>query len=155
MKVRDVMVRDVKFCSPDMNLAAVTKILWKDAVGTLPVVENGRVLGIITDRDICIALGIRNTKAAETLVSSVVLPKVFYCAPEDDIHSALNTMSAQKVRRLPVIDSKGLLQGILCLDDIVQFAEERAADLTYLDVVETMKSICQHPDLLKTLAVAR
>lgn len=155
MRVRDVMVRNVKFCSPEANLAAVTEKFWKDGCGTLPVVENGRVLGIITDRDICIALGTRNQKAADVLVKDVALPKLFYCSPEDDIHAALKIMSAQKVRRLPVIDNKSALQGILCLDDIVLFAEEKAADLTYFDVVETMKSICEHGEMLKTLAVAR
>ena len=71
MRVRDVMVRDVKFCSPKLNLAAVAEILWKQGCGTLPVVEDGRVLGMVTDRDICIALGTRNAKAAETLVKDV------------------------------------------------------------------------------------
>ncbi|HEV2691231.1 MAG TPA: CBS domain-containing protein [Bryobacteraceae bacterium] len=155
MRVRDVMVKSVKFCSPEANLAAVTEKLWKEGCGTLPVVENGRVLGIITDRDICIALGTRNQKAADVLVKDVALPKLFYCTPEDDIHTALKTMSAQKVRRLPVIDKAGVLQGILCLDDVVLFAEEKAADLTYFDVVETMKSICEHGEMLKTLAIAR
>ncbi|HYL73474.1 MAG TPA: CBS domain-containing protein [Bryobacteraceae bacterium] len=155
MRVRDVMVRNVKFCSPEANLAAVTEKLWKEGCGTLPVVENGRVLGIVTDRDICIALGTRNRKAADVLVKDVTLPKLFFCSPDDDIHAALKTMSAQKVRRLPVIDNKGALQGILCLDDIVLFAEEKAADLTYFDVVQTMKSICEHGEMLKTLAVAR
>jgi len=155
MRVRDVMVRNVKFCSPEANLAAVAEKFWKDGCGTLPVVEDRRVLGIITDRDICIALGTRNQKAAEVLVKDVALPKLFYCSPEDDIHAALKTMSAQKVRRLPVIDTNGALQGILCLDDIVLFAEEKAADLTYFDVVETMKSICEHGEMLKSLAVSR
>ena len=155
MKVRDVMVKDVKFCSPKLNLAAAAEILWKQGCGSLPVVENGRVLGIVTDRDICIALGTRNAKAAETLIKDVTLPKLFYCAPEDDIHAALRTMSAQKIRRLPVIDGKGILQGILCLDDIVLFAEEKAGELTYLDVVETLKAICEHTTAFKGLAVAR
>ncbi len=155
MRVRDVMVRNVKFCSSEANLAAVTEKFWKDGCGTLPVVENGRVLGIITDRDICIALGTRNQKAADVLVKDVALPKLFYCTPEDDIHAALKIMSAQKVRRLPVIGRNGALEGILCLDDIVLFAEEKAADLTYFDVVETLKSICDHSEMLKTLAVAR
>ena len=149
------MVKDAKFCSPKLNLAAVAEVLWKQGCGTLPVVENGRVLGMITDRDICIALGTRNAKAAETLVKDVTLPKLFYCAPEDDIHTALRTMAAQKVRRLPVIDSEGVLEGILCLDDIVLFAEEKAGELTYFDVVETLKSICEHTTALKVLAVAR
>jgi CBS domain-containing protein len=155
MEVRDVMVKDVKFCGPKLNLAAVAEILWNQGCGTLPVVENGRVLGVITDRDICIALGTRNAKAAETLVKDVTLPKLFYCAPEDDIHTALRTMAAQKVRRLPVIDSKGILEGILCLDDIVLFAEEKGAELTYFEVVETLKAICEHTTAIKAVAVAR
>jgi len=153
MKVSEAMVKDVKFCTPKMNLAAVAEILWKQGCGTLPVVENGRVLGMITDRDICIALGTRNVKAADTLVKDVTLPKVFYCAPEDDIRASLHTMAAQKVRRLPVIDAKGTLAGILCLDDIVLFAEEKDADLTSLDVVETLKAICEHTSAFKGLAV--
>jgi len=64
-------------------------------------------------------------------------------------------MRAQKIRRLPVLDSKGTLQGILCLDDIVLFAEEKAAELTYADVVETLQSICEHPSVARILAVAR
>jgi CBS domain-containing protein len=155
MKVQDVMVKDVKVCNPIMNLAAVAEILWKESCGTLPVVENGRVLGIVTDRDICIALGTRNVLAGDTLVKDVAPPKLFYCAPEDDIHAALKTMGAQKVRRLPVIDSEGTLEGILCLDDIVLHAKEKAADLTYFDVVETLKAICGHERANLALAVAR
>jgi CBS domain-containing protein len=155
MKVRDVMVKEVRFCTPKMNLAAAAEILWKAGVGALPVVEEGRVLGIITDRDISIALGTRNAKAAEVFVKEVALPKVFYCAAEDDIHVALGTMKAQKVRRLPVIDNKGALLGILCLDDIVLYAEEKAAALTYADVIETLQAICEHAAADRVLAVAR
>lgn len=144
MKVRDIMVKDVKVCSPLTNLAAVAEKLWTAGCGTLPVVEGGRVLGMITDRDICIALGTRDLKPADTLVKDIAFPKMFSCAPGDDIHAALKTMAAQKVRRLPVIDSKGTLQGILCLDDVVLFAEEPPAELTYFDVVDTLKSICGH-----------
>lgn len=154
MKVRDVMVKDVKFCSPKMNLAAVAEILWKESCGTLPVVENGRIFGMITDRDICIALGTRDARPSDTLVKDVSLPKVFYCAPEEDIHAALQTMAAQKVRRLPVIDATGALIGILCLDDIVLFASEKGGELSYFDVVETLKAICEHTSAFTGLAVA-
>ena len=99
MKVRDVMIRNVKFCTPEMNLAAATEILWKAGCGTLPVVENGRVLGMITDRDIAIALGTRNVKASEAVVREVSLPKSFYTTTADDIHVALQAMGAQKVRQ--------------------------------------------------------
>ena len=152
MKVRDLMIKNVKFCSPELNLAAAAEILWKAGCGTLPVVENGRVLGMITDRDIAIALGTRNLKASEAVVRDVSLPKLFYCASNDDIHVALQTMGAQKVRRLPVIDNKGGLEGILCLDDIVLLAEEKG-ELSYADVIETYKSICEHTSALREISV--
>jgi CBS domain-containing protein len=156
MKVQDVMVRGVRFCNPDTNLATVAKIFWEQGCGALPIVENGRAIGIITDRDVSIALGTRNAKAGETFVREVALPKVFFCLAHDDIHTALNTMRAQQVRRLPVVDNEGVLVGILSLDDIVLFAEEKpAAELTYTDVIDTMKAIYEHPDQARVLAVAQ
>jgi len=150
MKVQDVMIHNVRFCNPDMNLAAVAEILWKAGCGTLPVVENNRVIGMITDRDISIALGTRNVRPSEAIVRDVSLPKLFYATAGEDIHIALQTMAAQKVRRLPVVDSTGVLEGILCLDDIVLFAEEKGG-LTYGDVVDTLKSICEHTTALKAV----
>ena len=64
MEVRDIMVQDVRSCHPDNNLAQVAEIMWKGGCGALPVVdESGRLLSMITDRDICIALGTRNLRA--------------------------------------------------------------------------------------------
>lgn len=150
MKVRDALIQNVRFCKPDANLAAVSEILWKAGCGSLPVVENGRVIGMITDRDIAIALGTRNVRPSEVSVRDVSLPKLFYATADEDIHIALRTMGAQKVRRLPVVDSKGVLEGILCLDDIVLFAEE-GGDLSYGDVIDTLKSICEHTAALKAV----
>jgi CBS domain-containing protein len=156
MNVQDAMVKGVRFCSPDTNLAAVTQIFWEQGCGALPVVENGRVIGMITDRDVSIALGTRNGKAGETLVRDVALPKVFFCLPLDDIHTALSTMRAQQVRRLPVVDNEGSLVGILSLDDLVLLAGDKITDaLTYTDVVDTMKSIYEDPAAARALAVSR
>jgi CBS domain-containing protein len=155
MNVQDVMVKSARFCSPETNLATVAKIFWENGCGALPVVENGRVIGMVTDRDISIALGTRNAKAGDTLVRDVTLPKVFFGHPQDDIHTALSTMRAQQVRRLPVVDHEGALAGILSLDDLVLLAGDKTTDaLTYTDVVDTMKSIYEHPALARALAVA-
>jgi len=151
MKIQDVMINNVRFCSPEMNLATVAEILWKAGCGTLPVVENGRVVGMITDRDIAIALGTRNVKASETIVRDVSLPKLFSTTAGEDVHAALRTMGVQKVRRLPVVDSKGALEGIVCLDDIVLFAQERGV-LSYSDVVTTLKAICEHTSAVQAVA---
>jgi CBS domain-containing protein len=156
MKVQDVMVKGVRCCKPDTNLAAVTQIFWEQGCGALPVVENGRVIGMITDRDVSIALGTRNAKAGDTFVREVALPKVFFCLPQDDIHTALNTMRAQQVRRLPVVDHEGALNGILSLDDLVLDAGDKITDkLTYTDVVDTLKSIYEHPAPARALAVTQ
>jgi CBS domain-containing protein len=154
MKVQDVMVKGVRFCSPDTNLATVARVFWEYGCGALPVVENGRAIGMITDRDVSIALGTRNAKASETYVRDVILPKVFFCLPEDNVHAALNVMRAQQIRRLPVVDAQGALVGILSLDDIVLFAQEHpTGELTYADVVDTLKAIYEHPDQARVLAV--
>jgi len=145
MRVCDVMVTDVKICNPGTNLAVVSEIFWSQGCGTLPVVEDGRVVGMLTDRDVAIALGTRNARAAETLVRDVALPKqVFFCDRDDDIHKALQTMQTHRVRRLPVIDKDGGLRGILCLNDLLERARETRGDLTYEDVIVTMREICSH-----------
>ena len=76
-------------------------------------------------------------------MSEVIPQKVFACAPKDDIHVALKTMQEQKIRRLPVTSKDGKLKGILCLNDVALNSEQRDA-LTYADVVETLKAICEH-----------
>lgn len=156
MKVQDIMVKGVRYCTPETNLGTVTEVFWEQGCGALPVVENGRAIGMITDRDVSIALGTRNAKAGDTLVRDVTLPKVFFCLPQDDIHVALDTMRAQQVRRLPVVDHAGALTGILSLDDIVLFAGEKPTDeLTYAEVVDTMKSIYERPAPARALAIAQ
>ena len=149
MKVRDIMNKTPKSCDRSANLAAITEAIWTNDCGTLPVVdETGKVVGMITDRDICVALGTRNQRASEVTVGEVLSQELFACAPDDEIHTALETMKAQRIRRLPVLDQAGRLQGILCLNDLALHAEKQTGKkvpaLSYEDVVETLKAICEH-----------
>jgi CBS domain-containing protein len=110
--------------------------------------DAGQVIGMITDRDIAIAAATKGRLASEIGVKEVISGNLFSCALEEDIKSALKTMRAAKVRRLPVVNQDGLLQGILCMNDIVLRAEEtkgrRVPALSYEDVVSTYKAICEH-----------
>lgn len=156
MKVADVMMRTPASCTAVTNLAAAVEILWQRNCGMLPVVgHEGRVTGVITDRDICIALGTRNRPAAEITVAEVQPAKLFACKADDDIHSALAIMSGAKVRRLPVLDGDGKLQGILSFDDVVLHAISggigRIPELSSNEVIEYMKRVYQP----KLPAVAR
>jgi CBS-domain-containing membrane protein len=145
MKVLDIMTRNVKFCGPDTNLAEATEILWRNDCGALPVLDSGReLIGLVTDRDICIALGTRNCRASELDVRQVAMKPVFTCTPNNDVHDALQTMRQHQVRRVPVVGEDGKLKGILCLDEIVLHAEQaRGPGILYEDVVNTMKAICE------------
>jgi CBS domain-containing protein len=120
MFVQDVMVQNVKVCRPEENLATVAGRLWDERCGALPVVdERNRVLSMITDRDIAIALGTRDVKASAVKVGQVSLPRVFTCGPKEEVHHALRTMVSQNVRRLPVVDVTDRLLGILSIDDLL------------------------------------
>jgi hypothetical protein len=88
MRVQDVMTKSVAFCHPDANLATVTAQMWEHSCGQLPVVDNaGKVAAVITDRDICIALGTRNQRAAEVNVSDVICRAPVLCKASDDLRS--------------------------------------------------------------------
>jgi CBS domain-containing protein len=145
VKVQDMMVTDVKSCSTNTNLAEAARIMWSADCGALPVLGgNGKVAGVITDRDIAMAMGTRNQPPSALTVFDVKPnPRELYtCVPEDDIHDALRTMRQQGIRRLPVVNS-GELRGMLCLNEITLKASKRG-DISFDDVVDTLKAIAEH-----------
>jgi CBS-domain-containing membrane protein len=120
--------------------------MWNRNCGILPVVNNeSKVIGVITDRDICIALGTRNRLAGEITVNEVFTRRLFACKPEDDIRMALATMAQERVRRLPVVDDEGKLFGILSMDDVVLHAQGsgygRTPELSYENAAVTLKRL--------------
>jgi CBS domain-containing protein len=143
-------------CGLGTNLGAAIEILWNRNCGILPVVNaENQVVGVVTDRDLCIALGTRNRLPGEIAVADVVSGKLFSCKPDDEIQSALATMAQQQVRRLPVIDAEGKLKGILSMDDVTLHAESRTSgkhpELSFDDVTVTLKKLyAPHlPELVK------
>lgn len=147
MKIRDVMTKRTVFCQPDTTLSAAAESMWKSGCGFLPVIgEGGNVIGVITDRDISIALGSRSSRPSEVKVQDVMGPKLFTCTAEDSVHTALRTMQVEGLRRLPVIDSEGALVGVISIDDLALQAREqtRRADICYEDVEDTYKAISRH-----------
>lgn len=149
MKVREVMNPNAKVCTLTDNLSAAAGLMWENDCGVLPVVaEGGKVVGLITDRDICMAANLQNRNLSNIAVEAVISGKIFACKPDDDIHNALKTMQENKVRRLAVVTADGKLEGILSMNDVVLKAEEakekKAPELSYADVVKTYQSICQH-----------
>lgn len=146
MKVKDAMVKDVSVCTPGENLAEVAATMWEARCGALPVLdEEGDVVSMITDRDVCIALGTRNARAAELCVKDVSLPRVFTCNENDNVREALRTMISQNVRRLPVLSDRKKLTGILSIDDVLRWSKERAgaAGVSYAEIVAALKIVLE------------
>lgn len=148
MKVKDIMTKDVQACGPDTNLAEVAKMMWELDCGVLPVVNGeGKVIGMITDRDICIA-ATKHRLASEIVAWESISGKLYACKPDDDITSALKTMGAERVRRLPVINDNGTLQGVLSVNDLILHARTapvgKISAVSYDEVMNALKEICRH-----------
>ena len=146
MTVRDLANFDVKVCGPDTDLASAAKIMWDCDCGVVPVVnEERRVLGIVTDRDICIAAATRATKPSDIRVRDVMSEAVASCNANDDVRTALSVMKQRRVRRLPVLDAQGRLAGILSVNDLVMRADCRSgADVSGQAFLDTFRAICAH-----------
>lgn len=144
MKVRDVMTKHPKCCGLDTNLAAATELMWAADCGALPVVQDGKLAGIITDRDICMALGTRNRPASEIAVKDVVTSEVQTCTSDEDVHGAMAAMRRVKVHRVPVVSDEGKLEGILALNDLVLAAERKHGEIDYEEVMNTVKAVSEH-----------
>jgi len=142
MKVKDLMTPDVKRCSPETNLAAAAKIMWEGDCGAVPVTdERDHVVGVITDRDICIAAATRPRSEAEIPVWDVISKAVYTCAPGDDIRAALETMKLRKIRRLPVVEQGGRLVGIVSIHDIAVQARNKSGDVSPDSVLDAFIAI--------------
>jgi CBS domain-containing protein len=149
MKVKEILTANPKVCTRTTNLAEAASFMWDYDCGILPVVgDEGKVVGLITDRDICIAGATKNRNLSNIAVEETMTGKVYSCAPEDDVYKALDTMRQRKVRRLPVIAPDGTLEGILSLNDVTLSAKETADSkvpgILFRDIVETYKAVCAH-----------
>lgn len=147
MKVQDIMTADVETCSPDSDLGAAATTMWKRDCGSVPVVDNARkVIGMITDRDICMAVATRNKLASAIKVSEVISGKVFACSPDDDVRDALETMQSAQLRRLPVVDDDGVLHGILSINDVVLHSKKGRSKkhVSHRDAMATLKVLSEH-----------
>jgi len=149
MKVRDLMTKTVACCHPETSLASAGALMWENDCGVLPVIdESGKAAGVLTDRDICIALSTRNRPPSDITAGEVAASRTLTCGADDDVHAALETMRREKVHRLPVVNRAGTVEGILSMNDIVLRAEKadgkRQPEVSYEDVVTTFQALSAH-----------
>jgi CBS domain-containing protein len=126
MRVVDAMTRDVRVANPDQNLIDAARMMAECDAGVLPVGENDRLVGMITDRDIVIR-ALAQGKTVDTKVREVMSGEVKYCFEEDDVDEVARNMGDLQVRRLPVLNKDKRLTGILSLGDIANTNETHSA----------------------------
>jgi CBS domain-containing protein len=153
VKIKDIMTGEPRTCSLETNLAAAAALMLAGDCGILPVVDDGTLVGVVTDRDMYIALATRNTRASDITVREVVQAPVYTCGPDDDVQAALETMRQHGVRRLPVEGFGGTVMGIVSMNDIVLAAGARKP-IREAEVVGTLQAICAHHHPTPHIAVA-
>ena len=147
MTVKELQTSNVKTVSSDTDLAVVAKLMWEGDCGAVPVVTDDRkVIGMITDRDICIAAATRAKPPAEIRAGEVITNHgVHAVKPDDDVRVAMRTMRKHKVRRLPVVDREQRLTGIVSINDLAIAASPSQADsVPAQEFLETFQAICAH-----------
>jgi CBS domain-containing protein len=123
MKVADVMTPEVRECTIHDSLNAAARIMWDHDCGCAPVIDaHGRLVGIVTDRDICMAAYTQGLPLEAIPVQRVMSAKVVSCGRGDDLEAAHRLMRTHEIHRLPVVDSRGRLAGLLSLSDLVTHA---------------------------------
>jgi CBS domain-containing protein len=146
-RVEDVMQREPVVATPAMTLDQAGQKMAVVDCGFLPVIdEAGKVVGVLTDRDVCLALTSRNRRPIEVEVRQVMSGSVAYSRAEDELSAALALMAERKVRRLPVLDAADGLVGILSVDDVLLEARHdgEAGHPSYEEVASTLQTICRH-----------
>ena len=128
MQVRDVMTHGVECIPPDATLQEAAQRMEALDVGPLPVSEDGRLVGMLTDRDITVRATARGLDPKTTTVRQVLTPRVLYCFEDQDVEDAARLMEAQQVRRLVVLSGDKWLVGIVSLGDLaVETGDEHLA----------------------------
>lgn len=152
LEVGDLMTRNVVSVRASEPLSAAARLLWDHDCGAIPVLEEEgeRVVGMVTDRDICMAAWSRNLAPSLIVTSEAMSHGLVYCSPTDSIETAESIMRSRKVRRLPVLDADGRMVGILSFTDIARVARQPSAaragfDISTAHVVDTLNMITTGP----------
>lgn len=138
MRVKDIMTTDVKFIHPTTKIQEAAQIMRDKDIGALPVGENDRLLGIITDRDIVVRALTRNIDIQETTVEKAMSSQCLYCFEEDSLEDLSKNMGRNQVRRLPVLNREKRLVGIVSLGDLSQTGSKEATGMALAAISQKM-----------------
>jgi CBS domain-containing protein len=146
MNIDKVMTRDVCACAPSDTLNRAAQIMWEADCGVLPVVdEQRRVVGVVTDRDICMASYTQGVPLWGASVSTAMSKELFTCSPEDAVGDVERLMKEKQIRRVPVVGGSGELLGIATLGDLARCSQSSRLQKAVggLAITKTLAAICE------------
>ena len=133
-RCREIMTSDVKTANREMSLQETAVLLRDGDMGAMPVVEDNKLVGIVTDRDIVVR-AIAEGKSADTQIDEVMTTEIFSVKPDDFVFEAIRLMGDKQVRRIPVVNENGELAGIIAIADVaLEMEDER-------EIAETLEEI--------------
>lgn len=134
IRCREIMTSNVRTASRDMSLREVAVMMRDGDMGSIPVVEDGKLVGIVTDRDIVVR-AIAEGKDASSKIGDAMTTEIYSVRPDDFVFEAIRLMGDKQVRRMPVVDDDGNLAGIIAMADIaLEMEDER-------EIAETLEEI--------------
>jgi CBS domain-containing protein len=122
--IKEVMTRDVRACEPNATVVEAAKVMAQEDVGPIPIVEDGRLVGIVTDRDIVVRVVAEGRDPNATKVSEIASTELVTVSPDDDLDEALKLLAERQIRRLPVVEGDRLV-GIVAQADIARLGKDK------------------------------
>jgi len=127
MKVGSSMHKGVEWVSPDTPVRILANVMREQDIGAIPIGENDRLIGMVTDRDVAVRAVANGTDVSVLTAKDIMTKGIVWCLDGDDVSHAANIMQSKQIRRLPVIDKKNRMVGILSLGDLSHAATEHTA----------------------------
>jgi CBS domain-containing protein len=124
MKVKEAMHKGVKWCDPDTPVSEIARMMREQDIGAVPIGENDRLIGMVTDRDIVCRSCTNGRDPDMVKAREVMTPDIIYCVEDQDVADALHLMEDKRIRRLPVLNAKKRMTGMLTLGDVAHSAPQ-------------------------------
>jgi len=122
--IKEVMTRNVRACEPNATVAEAAQVMAREDVGPVPIVEDGRLVGLVTDRDIVVRVVAEGRDPNATTVKEIASTELVTVSPDDNLDEALNLLARRQVRRLPVVEGDRLV-GIVAQADIARLGKDK------------------------------
>jgi CBS domain-containing protein len=121
-QIQDVMSKGCEWIAPEATISDAARVMAQKDIGFLPVGENDRLIGMVTDRDLAVRAVALDKNTASTQVRDIMTPQTYYCYDDQDVEEVCNNLGEIRVRRLPVVNRDKRLVGVVSLGDLAQEA---------------------------------